>query len=330
MAQTSYFWKANVTPSGDEANPYTDDEFTDFFSILNLHDRTDQGVLFTEHPDYSNLLAVSSTGGANVRVASGAAFVDGKMYYNTSNVDNNVSGATVYWVVGLRKDWAAQTVRVFARGNYASRALALASLVQTDGTTWEIPLATVLTTAGGNVDVITDERTFVFNMGAMVKIDSAFISPSVGNITFANIPQCFSSLYIIAALNVGGLGALGGFFVYFNNEIGQTYYYSLQSRLFGTDDDVDAVDWSAATAFLHDSASSLPGDSFTPVNIHITNYTSSVYYASYLAYLGTINNATAPSQNIVSGFHRNAVPITRIDLDGNFGVGSRATLYGMA
>lgn len=158
MVQDSGFWGGLVT--GDAASTdilwaaYSDDMHSDLFRKLFTRDRTAQGVI----GGYANELEVTDAGGTTMRVAAGAALVDGKFYENTANVDNVSSGNAVYWLIGLTKNWAAQTVRIFARGTYGSEAAALAALVQTDGTTWEIPLATVLTTAGGDVDVVTDQR----------------------------------------------------------------------------------------------------------------------------------------------------------------------------
>lgn len=160
MTEVSYPWEGTATGDAAEA-PYSADMWSDLWSMLFHYDRTVQGVVPTNRSGFNGNLEVTGPGGAVVRVDTGIALVDGKVYTNSANVDNNVSGNAVYWLIGLTKDFAGQTVRVFARGTYASRAAALAALVQTDGTTWEIPLATVLTDAGGDVDTITDERNYV-------------------------------------------------------------------------------------------------------------------------------------------------------------------------
>jgi hypothetical protein len=73
-------------------------------------------------------------------------------------------------------------VRAFARGNYASRALALASLVHTAGVTWEIPLAVVLTTGAGAVSAVYDDRFWVIRPA----INSLFVPAMSGrNLTDA-------------------------------------------------------------------------------------------------------------------------------------------------
>jgi len=157
MAEQSRHWGG--TTVGDAVlAPYDDDEdWSDIWRVLFGANRAYRAVV----PNIDNELLVSNPAGATVRVATGWAVVDGKFYRNTANVDFSVSGVSVYWVVGLRKDWTARTVRLFIRGTYASSALALSSLVQSDGATWEVAIATVLTDGSGNVSAITDQRHFL-------------------------------------------------------------------------------------------------------------------------------------------------------------------------
>ena len=161
MTQNARFFGGTTVGQATDA-PYSSEKFADVMGWITTYDRTIQGVLPTNQPNYVGDLEVTTPGGAVVRVAPGVGVVDGVFYFNDANVDNNVAAASVWYVVGLRKTYAAQTVLIFIRGTYASRALALASLVQTDSVTWEIPLATVLTTAGSIVSSITDERRFVY------------------------------------------------------------------------------------------------------------------------------------------------------------------------
>ncbi|KKN66976.1 hypothetical protein LCGC14_0466560 [marine sediment metagenome] len=156
MVESSLPWGGIVTGDAILA-PYSDDQWSDMYRKMFIRDRTVQGVV----GGYANELEVTDAGGTTIRVATGIALVDGKFYENTVNVDNASSGNTVYWLVGLQKDFAGQEVRIFARGPYASEAAALLALIQTDGVIWEIPLATVLTDAAGDVDVVTDQRVWV-------------------------------------------------------------------------------------------------------------------------------------------------------------------------
>ena len=153
MTELSSPWADNAVGDGQS---YSDDEWSDIWRKLFMTDRTDEGVL----ADYSSELAVTNPSGVTIRTAAGAALVDGKFYENDANVDNTVtapgSGSNYYRIV-LRKDWTAQTVRIEMLGPNVT---APDAVTQTDGTTWEISLATVQITSG-SVVTVTDTRVFV-------------------------------------------------------------------------------------------------------------------------------------------------------------------------
>jgi len=152
MAETSYFWGG--TTVGDHG-PYDDDMFSDFIRKLFTMDRTLQGPIL----GYANALAVNNPAGTTIRVATGAAVVDGKFYESTANEDFAVSapgGGTNYYTVVLTKDFAAQTVRSAILGPDPA---AYPAVTQVDGTTWEIMLAHVTITSGGLITV-TDVRSY--------------------------------------------------------------------------------------------------------------------------------------------------------------------------
>ncbi len=153
MAETSRPWGG--TTVGD-AGPYSDDDWSDIWRKLFTVDRTTQGVL----PGYAGELVCTTPVANTLRVATGAAVVDGKFYENTANVDVNVptpAGATRIDRIVLRKSWAAQTVRITriagAEGGGAP------AVTQTDGTTWDLYLCQVSITIAGAMTV-TDERRF--------------------------------------------------------------------------------------------------------------------------------------------------------------------------
>lgn len=229
MTQNARFWGGTTVGQATDA-PYSSEKFADIMNWITTYDRTMQGVLPTNEPAYAGNLEVTAPGGAVVRVASGVGVVDGIVYFNNANVDNSVVAASVWYIVVLQKIYADQTVLISMRGTYASRALALASLVQTDGVTWEIPLATVLTTAGSIVDSITDERRFCIR--PITKCEFLFIEygynstasldlfPGIGinfdelALTWAQavwrVPENFHSNLTITPIAVGD----GGLFVY--------------------------------------------------------------------------------------------------------------------
>lgn len=154
MTETSRPWGGTVL--GDAASaPYDDSEFSAMLRELTTADRTIESVVNTNLTNYSGLLQVTNPSGTVVRVASGVAIVDGKMYYNNANIDFNASTVGGYYRAILRKDFVAQTVRAALLGPSGSEP----ALTQTDGVVWEVPLAYVLN-SGGSL-IIVDERTYV-------------------------------------------------------------------------------------------------------------------------------------------------------------------------
>jgi hypothetical protein len=153
MAESSLPWAGEIT--GD-CGPYSDDQWTDTWRKLFLLDRTTQGVLL----GYGNDLVVTGTT-SPVAVNTGAAQVDGKFYENTASVNVVIptpAGATRIDRIVLRKDFAGQTVRITRIAG--TEGAGAPALVQTDGTTWDIPIAQASITTGGIITV-TDGRVFL-------------------------------------------------------------------------------------------------------------------------------------------------------------------------
>lgn len=158
MTETSLPWGGTVTGDATLA-PYSDDEWSDMWRKLFTADRIIHGVLRT----YANELAVSGAT-SPVAVATGFALVDGKVYENDAQVDVAVptpGGATRIDRIVLRKDFAAQTIRITriagAEGGGAP------AITQNDGVTWDVQLARVSITTAGTITV-TDERDWVVSM----------------------------------------------------------------------------------------------------------------------------------------------------------------------
>jgi hypothetical protein len=153
MTEKSYYWDGTVT--GDATySPYSEDEHSDNWRKLFQIDRTIQSVL----AGYESELEVTNPSGQTIRVAKGAALVDGKFYETDATVD--FAGATPgggndnYYRVVLRKSWAAQTVRLALLSNLAGADYP--AVTQTDGTTWEVSVARVLINDAGTVAIIDD------------------------------------------------------------------------------------------------------------------------------------------------------------------------------
>lgn len=159
MTETSYPWGGTTVGDATLA-PYSDDVWSDLWRLLFTPAPATQGVI-----PYLNNLAVTGTASPLV-VSTGAGMVDGKVYICDGALAVAIptpAGATRIDRIVLRKDWAAQTVRVTvisgAEGGGAP------SLVQIDGTTWDIPLAQASITTGGAITV-TDERVYLSSPGS--------------------------------------------------------------------------------------------------------------------------------------------------------------------
>lgn len=153
MAEISWYWGGSST--GDAANaPYDDDEFSDIWRKLFQLDRTTMGYI----SGYLSELALATPDNLTVRVASGAALVDGKLYENDSNFDISIptpSGSTRIDRIVLRKSWADQEVRLFRIGGVEGGGAP--AITQTDGVTWDIILAEISVTTVP-VITLTDQR----------------------------------------------------------------------------------------------------------------------------------------------------------------------------
>ncbi len=155
MTQSSFPWAGSTI--GD-CGPYTDDKYSDIWKKLFVHDNSAEGVL----QGYLNALLVSNPSGNTIRVASGAALVDGKFFENTADVDNLIAtpgaGTNRYDRVVLQKDFAAQTVRIAILTGTPAGSPSVPALTQTDGALWEISLARVYITDAGVITVTNDQE----------------------------------------------------------------------------------------------------------------------------------------------------------------------------
>jgi hypothetical protein len=177
MTERSWLWGG--TTIGDAAlpepygAPYNDDMFSDLYAMLFTRDRASQGVIVTDNPSYSGLLQVTHSGGTTLSVASGIAMVDGKIFASDAAVTFNTSGNGTYYVVA-RKTWNVQTVRLAL----------VTSVVQLDGVTWDLPLATIV--VSGATHTITDTRGYAISGSSpqfLKRVGGALSSWSIGGST---------------------------------------------------------------------------------------------------------------------------------------------------
>lgn len=155
MAEDSILWTTDGTGDGASAG-YTQSELIRWLRQSFISDNTDEGVA----KNYLNELEVTGVA-TPVAVNTGAAYAYGFPYWNTASVNVAVPtpavAVRVDYIV-LQASWAAQTVRI-ARHAGVEGAGAPA-LTQSDGVTWEVPLATASITVGG-VITVTDAREFL-------------------------------------------------------------------------------------------------------------------------------------------------------------------------
>ena len=173
MVEMSYFWGG--TTVGDHGT-YTDDQFSILLRALFQDDLTSQGVIHGK----LNELAVTNPVGTTIRVASGLAMVDGKLYSNGADVDLTVvapGGGSNYYTIVLQKDFVTQTIRIVKLGPDAGSPPVV---TQTDGVVWEISIATVRITSAG-VITVTDTRDFCHFTGMISTdmMDAASITSSL-------------------------------------------------------------------------------------------------------------------------------------------------------
>ena len=199
MTEFSLFWGGDAI--GD-CGPYDDDQFSDFFTELLLTNRAVQGVLRNR----LNELATTNPAGVTIRMASGSAVVDGKLYRNTDNIDFSVSvpmAGTYYYSLFIKKAFAAQTVRAELS---APSDMAYPIPTQVDGATWDILIYHISVTSGG-VITVTDARTFC-NFSTIISPDhldeNAFPYSVVGDMAYLSASQ------ILSRVPVGSEGDIMG------------------------------------------------------------------------------------------------------------------------
>ena len=156
MAEDSILWTTNGTGDG-EVTGYTQSELIRWMRQSFINDPTNEGVC----KNWQNELEVAGVA-TPITVDTGAAYVYGFPYWNLiAAVNVAVPSPTVNTRIDyivLRASWAAQTIRVTRIAGVEGGGAP--ALVQTDGVTWDMPLATISTTIAG-VITVTDAREFL-------------------------------------------------------------------------------------------------------------------------------------------------------------------------
>lgn len=153
MTQLSRPWTGTTT--GD-AGPYTADNWAQTWrnAFGNGSADVDSGPIMGSGvaPDPGLTVAAVAVPNATVNVSAGAALVHGTFYLTDATVNlaiaANLSAFPRIDTIVLRKSWAAQTVRLAVLQGTAAASPVVPTITQTDGVTWEIPLADIAVAAG--------------------------------------------------------------------------------------------------------------------------------------------------------------------------------------
>jgi len=154
MTERSGFWDGIAGDGG----PYSQADLHDRFFRMILNGTGNQGVL----KGWRSELIVSGAA-SPLSVASGGGVVYGMLYDSDAAVTVSVgtpsSGYSRYDRIVLRRDWAAQTIRIARVSGTAAATPSVPALTQTVGGIYEVPLATILVDDAGAITT-TDTREF--------------------------------------------------------------------------------------------------------------------------------------------------------------------------
>jgi hypothetical protein len=159
MTERSGPWDGTSIGDATEAAYDAPTEFARFLEALHGGTANRGGVVV----DKLNELAITAPGSVSpVSINSGWAVVYGTWYERDATdtvVIPTPAVSTRIDRIVLRKDWSAQTVRVTRIAG--TEGAGAPSLVQTVGTTWDVPLAQVSIVPGTGAITLTDQRVFI-------------------------------------------------------------------------------------------------------------------------------------------------------------------------
>ncbi len=192
MAQISYLW--TTSSSGDGAATYTRSNWSEISKILGGCSGS-QGIV----PNYLNCFSAACELETLI-IHSGGALVDGKPMRNTTSASVTIpaavgGGNTRIDRVTLRAMWNAgdaspQTVRIWRIEGIDAGAPTVPDLVQTAGSTYDLPLWQATVNTAGTITAKTDERYYsscalagqgLQTASATGELESTFIRNRQGN-----------------------------------------------------------------------------------------------------------------------------------------------------
>lgn len=343
MTQFSFHWGCGST--GDQGNVTVDKMFWMNMILGNANPATDGVIYWTNSnlvPPFSGfsnavngLLAPSNPSGSVVRIASGMGLVQGWLFINDANVDfdiaSDLGNASATDLIVLEKSVTNQTVRL-ARVKGAAGTIAT---VTQNSTTWQIPIAQVALTAGGDFSSLTNVRTLAHPpVGSVVKIaEQNTFDGTTDTVTFSNIPPLFRDLRVVVMGRSDDAEVLDTLNLLFNSG-GGNYDYALRNvNGAGTTSNTTAVNSSlgAVAAFL--SGADAPAGAAGSAVIDIPNYRSSLHKVAHGLSTFKTGTTTADINTAHAAIHwRDTTAINRVVVSlagGDFVAGSRVALYGI-
>ena len=136
-------------------------------------------------------------------------------------------------------------------------------------------------------------------------------SGGAGSITFNNIPQTFTDLYILASIRSNSSNIAESLVIGFNNDTSLIY----SNTAVGGDGSNAASQRQSANAYLSynsylvHNGNNATANTFANIGVYISNYTSS-NFKSVLIDTVPENNATNVNMGLGAGLYRSTNPIT--------------------
>ena len=175
MTEQSYGWADGIGDGG----PYSADQLRDVWKMLAARDEVSRGVV----PGMLNHLLITSSGNNTILMDTGYAIVDGTIYKNDASLSQTTASpavGTTGRMAVLQKTWGStQTVRG-AIISSADGTATIPTVTQTDGTLWEIPLASFTITTGGVIAAVTDLRQFTREAALQFGFDGGGLAIGTG------------------------------------------------------------------------------------------------------------------------------------------------------
>jgi len=306
-----------------DGQPYTWDEWHSMLDHLFVADKTQMGVV----RDYLNELEPTEPlpGTARIDVDTGAALVDGRMYYNDSSVQVTTGfGPSTTGQIVLQLVNATRTIRIVNRASGA--------LVQTPGVQWEIPLCSWQTDGASNITVLDDLRVFaisplahesIIGGGDMRLLSSQGTLVVTNTINFPSIAQGFNSLLLTGYVHSDAGGSNDTLSLRINADAGANYSH------FGWIGSAGNTPYSSygASSILVGTVPAVGGTlswNGGIFEIWIPNYKNASQFKALLSQCGSIPNTPADvtyEYTVNCGYWLNKNPITSLDLiltSGNF------------